>query len=201
MWRYREKSEEDSTRTGGGVLYCTIDSQFVFSTFHLHFPKSPQINLALWSTVLGFLKGARARRSGWKRIKVEDKRRNRKNKKRGRGIREEGIWRSEVYVRLIKKTFITGRTLFQRGPRKQASCKRVEMTCLETRGIRSGTRPSCRELRIHQECSVGFLGNKGCPSHRVHSVHSTIHKGKADLLLIRMLYWESLELAVYRLHI
>lgn len=168
MWRYRGKSEEDSTRTGGGVLYCTIDSQFVFSTFHLHFPKSPQINLALWSTVLGFLKGARAR-SGWNRIKVEDKRRNRKNKKRGRGIREEGIWRSErseVYVRLIKKTFIIGRTLFQRGPRKQASCKQVEMTYLETGGIRSGTRPSCRELRIHQECSLGWKLRQpmGCPS-------------------------------------
>lgn len=156
MWRYFGKSEEDSTRTGGGLLYCTIDSQFVFTSFRLHFPISPQINLALWSTVLGFLKEARARRNGWNGIKVEEKRRNRKNKKRGRGIREEGIWKSEVYVRLIKKTFITGRTLFQQGPRKQASCKQVEMTCLETSGMWSWTCPSYRELSICQECSLGF---------------------------------------------
>lgn len=201
MWRYRGKSEEDSTRTRGGFLYCTIDSQFVFSTFPLHFSKSPQINLALWSTVLGFLKGAGTRRSGQNGIKVEDKRGNRKNRKRGRGIREEGVWRSEVYVRWIKKNFITGRTLFQQGPRKQASCKWVEMTCLETRGMRSWTCPSYRELGIRQKCSLGFLRNNGCPFFRIHNVHSAISKGKVDLLPIGMLYWESLELAVYWLHI
>lgn len=50
-------------RIEGGFIYCTIGSQFVFSTFPLHFPKSPQINLALLSTVPGFFKGT-GRRGG-----------------------------------------------------------------------------------------------------------------------------------------